>query len=49
MSQTSKYRLGPVRAEPRFSLLRISAAQRAGGAAVLVALLWAAVFWALHE
>jgi len=30
------------------SLLRLSAAQRLGAAAVAIALIWAAVFWALH-
>jgi hypothetical protein len=34
----------PIRA--RASLLRLSAAQRLGGAVVLAALLWAAVLWA---
>ncbi len=31
-----------------FSLFRISALARCGGALVLIALLWAAVYWALH-
>jgi hypothetical protein len=30
------------------SLLRLSAAERALGASFIVALLWGAVFWALH-
>jgi hypothetical protein len=30
------------------SLLRLSAAERLGGAGVLIALIWAAFFWALH-
>lgn len=38
---------GPRRAEPGLSLLRMSAAQRLGGAAVVLALLWGGVFWAL--
>lgn len=32
----------------RFSLLRLSAVERALGAIVIIALLWAAVYWALH-
>jgi len=32
----------------RFSLLATGAAQRLAGAAVLIAGLWLAVFWALH-
>ncbi len=31
---------------PSFSLLRLSAVERIGSAAVLVLLLWGAVFWA---
>lgn len=31
-----------------FSLLRLSAWARCAGAAVLIAALWAAVYWALH-
>jgi hypothetical protein len=34
-------------AEPRFSLLRLSAAERLAGAGVLAAALWLAVWWAL--
>jgi hypothetical protein len=34
--------------EASFSLLRLSAAARLGGALVLIAALWAAAFWALH-
>jgi hypothetical protein len=33
--------------EPHFSLLRLSAGQRAAGACVVLALLWLAVWWAL--
>ena len=32
----------------RFSLLRLSAFERLAGAAGVVALLWASVYWALH-
>jgi hypothetical protein len=32
----------------RFSLLRVSAVERVGGAAVVVAALWACVYWALN-
>lgn len=32
----------------RFSLLRLSAFERLAGAAAVVALLWASVYWALH-
>jgi hypothetical protein len=32
---------------PAFSLLRLSALARCGGALVVIAGLWAAVFWAL--
>ena len=35
-------------AAPGFSLLRLSAFTRVGGALVLVAALWASVYWALH-
>ncbi|WP_156898217.1 hypothetical protein [Methylocapsa acidiphila] len=31
-----------------FSLFRLSASARFGGAAVLITGLWAAVYWALH-
>jgi hypothetical protein len=34
--------------DPGFSLLRLSAAQRCGGALIIIACLWAAVWWALH-
>jgi hypothetical protein len=34
-------------AEPHFSLLRLSAGQRLGGASVIIAALWLAVWWAL--
>ncbi|MGL4242441.1 MAG: hypothetical protein ACRCTI_15135 [Beijerinckiaceae bacterium] len=34
-------------AEPHFSLLRLSAAQRAAGASAILVLLWLAVWWAL--
>jgi hypothetical protein len=37
----------PATAVPRFSLLRLSAAARVGGALVVIAWLWAIVFWAL--
>lgn len=33
---------------PGFSLLRLSAGARVGGALALVAALWALVYWALH-
>jgi hypothetical protein len=33
--------------KPPFSLLRMSAVERIGAAAVLVVLLWGAVFWAV--
>jgi hypothetical protein len=32
--------------EPRFSLLRLSFAARLGGAVVLIAALWASIWWA---
>jgi hypothetical protein len=35
-------------AAPGFSLLRLSAFARVGGALALVAALWALVYWALH-
>ncbi len=35
-------------AAPGFSLLRLSAFARLGGALALVAGLWALVYWALH-
>jgi len=35
------------RADPGFSLLRLSALQRLAGAGVIIALLWLAVLWAL--
>jgi hypothetical protein len=34
-------------AAPSFSLLRLSALARLGGALVVIAALWATVFWAL--
>jgi|BarGraIncu00222A_1022003.scaffolds.fasta_scaffold105076_2 hypothetical protein len=37
-----------ISAAPGFSLLRLSAFARLGGALALVAALWAAVYWALH-
>ncbi len=37
----------PAAAAPTMSLLRLSAAARLGGVAVLLALLWASVFWAM--
>jgi hypothetical protein len=36
------------RADPGFSLLRLSALQRLAGAGVIIALLWLAVLWALN-
>jgi hypothetical protein len=36
-----------VSAEPHFSLLRLSAAQRLVGALLMIACLWLAVWWAL--
>jgi hypothetical protein len=33
---------------PGFSLFRLSALTRCAGATILIALLWAAVYWALH-
>jgi hypothetical protein len=33
----------------RFSLLRLSSAERLAGAAALIALLWLAVYWALSR
>jgi hypothetical protein len=36
------------RRRERFSLLRLSAGERLAGAAVVVALLWAGVYWALR-
>ncbi|MEJ0091940.1 MAG: hypothetical protein WDN46_00400 [Methylocella sp.] len=35
-------------AAPMFSLLRLSASTRFGGVLILVAALWASVYWALH-
>ncbi|MGO9235737.1 MAG: hypothetical protein ACLPSF_14085 [Methylocella sp.] len=37
-----------ISAAPGFSLLRLSAFARLGGALALVAALWALVYWALH-
>jgi hypothetical protein len=37
----------PSAAEPHFSLLRLSAGKRLAGAAVVLTLLWLAVWWAL--
>ena len=37
-----------VPASPPFSLLRLSAFERLLGASVVVACLWAGVYWALH-
>jgi hypothetical protein len=34
--------------QPRFSLLRLSAAARGGLALIVIAALWAGVWWALH-
>jgi hypothetical protein len=31
-----------------FSLLRLSAVERVGGAALIAALIWSGVWWALH-
>lgn len=36
------------RADPGFSLLRLSALQRLAGAGVIIAVLWLAVLWALN-
>ena len=36
------------RADPGFSLLRLSALQRLAGAGVIIALLWLALLWALN-
>ncbi len=41
--------LPPARAQaPRFSLLRLSALERLIGVSVILAALWAAVFWAMR-
>lgn len=40
-------REGSSSAAPKFSLLRLSALTRCGGALVVTACLWAVVFWAL--
>jgi hypothetical protein len=36
-----------VSTQPHFSLLRLSAAERLAGVSILIAALWAAVWWAL--
>ncbi len=40
--------LAPTTWTPGFSLLRLSVVQRLGGVAVLIALIWSGVFWAMH-
>jgi hypothetical protein len=46
MNLGDKHRAGTI-AAPSFSLLRLSALARLGGALVVIAALWATVFWAL--
>jgi hypothetical protein len=46
MSVAREHPVGIVTA-PAFSLLRLSAGARCGGAMVVIAGLWAMVFWAL--
>jgi hypothetical protein len=46
MSVAREYPVG-IAAAPAFSLLRLSALARCGGAMVMIAGLWAMVFWAL--
>jgi hypothetical protein len=46
MSVAREYPVG-IAAAPAFSLLRLSALARCGGAMVVIAGLWAIVFWAL--
>lgn len=48
MSIARSSRLERISAAPAFSLLRLSALARLGGALVLVAALWSSVYWALH-
>jgi len=47
ISAASKGQTAPAYAGPAFSLLRLSALARCGGALIIVAALWAVVFWAL--
>ena len=46
MSIAREHQVGTA-AAPAFSLLRLSALARCGGAMVVIAGLWAIVFWAL--
>jgi hypothetical protein len=46
MSVAREHRVG-ITIAPAFSLLRLSALARCGGAMVVIAGLWAMVFWAL--
>ena len=46
MSVAHEHKVGSA-AEPAFSLLRLSALARCGGAMVVIAGLWAMVLWAL--
>ena len=47
MSVASASRTAGAAAAPAFSLLRLSALARCGGALIVIAGLWAVVFWAL--
>jgi hypothetical protein len=47
-SHSDRAAAGKISAAPRFSLLRLSAFGRLGGALALIAALWALVDWALH-
>jgi hypothetical protein len=48
MALTRSEPAGRLLTAPGFSLLRLSAISRVGGAAALVAGLWALVYWALR-
>ena len=45
--RVARDREGRIAAAPKLSLLRMSARARCGGALVVIACLWAVVFWAL--
>lgn len=47
MSVASEMRKTGAATAPAFSLLRLSALARCGGALIVIAALWAVVFWAL--
>jgi hypothetical protein len=46
-SVASEMRKAEAATAPAFSLLRLSALARCGGALIVIAALWAVVFWAL--